>query len=186
MLDCTNYDGITLVNYTMETWWARCVDIILVSYKFLVLSSFLPGGPIWFDCVAMYMYPILSSPFTETFLRMYNPGEKEEIGMEVWCVCVCVCVDHGIIWGCLFFGSVRGGSVEVHVDCSLAHLFMKDIFLHSACWIIQLICQLLRIYSGFRLMGPPVKRVSSLIGPLCQKQTYDNVLTILCLIGSAA
>ena len=41
-------------------------------------------------------------------------------------------------------------------------------------------------YSGFRLMGPPVKWVSHLIGQLSQKQTYDNVLTILHLIGSAA
>ena len=40
-------------------------------------------------------------------------------------------------------------------------------------------------FSGFRLIGPPVKRVSRLNGPLCQKQTYDNVLTILCLIGSS-
>ena len=35
-------------------------------------------------------------------------------------------------------------------------------------------------------MGPPVKPVSRLIRPLGQKQTPDNVLTILRLIGSTA
>ena len=40
------------------------------------------------------------------------------------------------------------------------------------------------LHSGFRLMGRPVKWVSSLIGPLCQNQTYYEVLTVLRLIVS--
>ena len=35
-------------------------------------------------------------------------------------------------------------------------------------------------------MGPPVKRVSGVIGSFCQKQTYDNLITIVRLDGSAA
>ena len=53
-------------------------------------------------------------------------------------------------------------------------------------WLVCMVKVQQMQYSGFRLMGPPVKRVSRLIGSLCRKQTYNNVPTILCLIGSAA
>ena len=39
------------------------------------------------------------------------------------------------------------------------------------------------IYSGFRLMGPPVKRVSHVIGPLWQKQKWIRIKRLTRLSG---
>ena len=52
--------------------------------------------------------------------------------------------------------------------------------------LLFIYCSIFLCTVDFVLMGPPVKPVSYVISPLCQEQTYDNVITILCLIGFAA